>query len=199
MYRVLDSRWTNTKKKGWSSTCSWCAGWPAGSSSSFRRCARASRVCRSTIRALSCGASTTSRPKSLKLESRRVSSSSRLLSTPASTDTNCRYVLSLSLCSALFFPVVAREPTKSSLNFSAFFSYTVKFFFVINNCFFVGVLVFCLVFRRHCSWMVTGREKELTSLFTSKSCRESTTPFSSGLSLTQFRSRSTTRPPIPTR
>jgi hypothetical protein len=34
----------------------------------------------------------------------------------------------ISLCSAPFFSVVAREPTKSSLNFSAFFSYTVKFF-----------------------------------------------------------------------
>ena len=181
--RVLDSLWTNTKRKVWNSTCSSCADWPAVSSNNFPRCAPPCRVCRSTIRALSSGASMTSRRKSLKLESRKVSSSSRLHSTPANTDTNCRYV----------------PPVHWTFYLKKKEKFIRSFFFNIHLETFLWLITVLSVFRRHCFLMVTGREKELTSPFTSKSYRESTTPSSNGLSLTQFPSRSTTKPPIPTR
>lgn len=61
-------------------------------------------------------------------------------------------------------------------------------------------IIFCLlIFRHRCSWTVTVLAKEPTSRSTLKSCQESTMPCSSGLSLTPFHSRSTTKQPIQTR
>lgn len=66
-----------------------------------------------------------------KIAEARIKEGFELISAPFYTS---QYGYKLQVClislsaQLLFFPVVAREPTKSSLNFSAFFSYTVKFF-----------------------------------------------------------------------